>query len=188
MPLLVLSKWTGTGEIEDAYRLAIRTAYPSLNLSRADESDYSATARAPVYADGDGITLAKLAADPQFPVLSAVPFTFVDYQSAMLAAVQAWYAQKVAAGFTYSNVVYPLDTASLTRWHALLGLTSSFTFPIRLTSADGKTVVSADQATALAAANAAFSAMVNIDQTAAGYCQQIAAAQTTADLDAITIQ
>jgi hypothetical protein len=166
---------------------ALAVAYPAAHPTPAQDSTPAAGTRVCLRVDDPPDALL---ADSRFPRVRADdepdPASFASYQNAMLSAVDVWYAAQLAAGFAFNGVVYPLDADSREQWHGLLTLSSQLSFPLSITAADGRTVISADKDTALALAGAALSAFVAIGQTAAGVRKNIAAAQSVTDLDAIT--
>jgi 6,7-dimethyl-8-ribityllumazine synthase len=174
--MIILSFWTTTGK-ETAP--ALMSAYPGVS--------FSLLGGAPPGRGAFSVPNppAALLADSRFPAVSDFPVQVADYQAAMLAALNNWYAAKIAAGFVFNGVTYPLDIESRQAWHGVLTLTSNLTFPLLITSADGKTVTSMTKATALSAAAAALTSFVATSQAAAAYRQRISAATTAAALDAI---
>jgi len=132
---------------------------------------------------------AALLADATFPQVadpSPAPIT-TDQRAAKFAQLDAWYAARIAAGFTFGGVAYPLDIDSRQDWHGILTLGSLLSFPVHVTALDGVTVTTMDQTTAQQAAGAALSAYVTAGQMAAQYRAKIAAAQTVPDLDSIIL-
>ena len=172
------SAWAGTAT-------AIRAAYPGIRLSM--ESITSTVGKRVLVEVAN--PPAALLADYRFPQLRQGddPTSFTGYQNAMLDAVGLYAAAQLAAGFTYQSVTYPLDQESRQQWLGLLTLSAALTFPLHVTSLDGKTVTARDQAMARGCAQTALAAYLAITQAAAQTRAAVLAATTAAGLDAITI-